>query len=77
MKIRIISTPPGGAPEWVRKEWVGLELPTVESSGRPQVGATGGKPENLGGFQINGKVAIDALKEKSPEAAKWWEDNWP
>ncbi len=26
-KIRIVSVPPGQAPRWVRREWVGLELP--------------------------------------------------
>ena len=25
--IKIVSVPSGEAPEWVRKEWVGLELP--------------------------------------------------
>jgi hypothetical protein len=25
--IRIIATPPGEAPEWVRAKWVGLKLP--------------------------------------------------
>lgn len=27
MKIRIISTPPGEAPEYIRKAWIGLEIP--------------------------------------------------
>ena len=27
MKIRIISTPPGEAPEKVRQAWIGLEIP--------------------------------------------------
>ena len=27
--IRIVNTPPGEAPLWVREKWVGLELPLV------------------------------------------------
>jgi hypothetical protein len=30
MKIRIVDVPPGEAPEWVRKQWVGLVLPLAD-----------------------------------------------
>ena len=29
-KIRIVATPAGQAPEWVRAHWIGLELPLAE-----------------------------------------------
>ena len=29
--IRIVSVPPGEAPQWVREKWVGLELPLAYS----------------------------------------------
>ena len=74
--IRIISTPPGQAPEWVRKGWINVEIPLVEEEGSGhQRGVLGGKPENLGGYQVNTIVAIAELKKKSPESAKWFEDN--
>ena len=31
-KVRIIATPPGEAPLWVREKWVGLELPLAQRS---------------------------------------------
>ena len=29
-RVRIIATPPGEAPQWVREKWVGLELPLAQ-----------------------------------------------
>jgi hypothetical protein len=80
-KIRITGVPPGQAPEWVRKEWVGLELPVQEDALNPnegiQFGVKGGKPENLGGYPIHTSDAISALTKKSPRAAEWWKTNVP
>ena len=80
-RLRITSIPPGQAPEWVRKEWVGLELPVEEDAPKSeegiQFGIKGGKPENLGGYPIRTSDAISALKEKSPLAANWWKQNLP
>ena len=76
--IKIISTPPGQAPEQVRKEWIGVEIPFLEQElAGIQVGVRSGKPENEGGYQVDTSEAITALRKKSPEAAKWWEDNVP
>ncbi|MFA6594046.1 MAG: hypothetical protein WCT16_02190 [Candidatus Buchananbacteria bacterium] len=79
MKIRITATPPGQAPEWVRQAWIGLELPAAGLSAATghQVGVLGGQPENLGGYEVAGGKAIKLLKNKNPEAARWWEDNLP
>jgi hypothetical protein len=42
MFIRIIATPPGEAPEEVRREWVGLELPLAQGETGRRAGAAGG-----------------------------------
>lgn len=76
-KIRIIAVPPGGAPEWIREAWVGLELPLAEQVLGAHFGVCGTHPQNVGGFQIELKKAIEVLKEVSPEAARWWEENAP
>ncbi|MEI8337934.1 MAG: hypothetical protein WCF92_02175 [bacterium] len=77
--IKIISTPPGQAPEWVREKWIGVEIPVPMQALEPglQMGVKGGKPENSGGYQVNTSEAIEALRKKSPEAAEWWEENVP
>ncbi|MFA5934578.1 MAG: hypothetical protein WC827_01690 [Candidatus Paceibacterota bacterium] len=76
--IRIISIPPGQAPEWVRKEWIGVEIPLSEQkSSGIQMGVRGGAAKNVGGYQVETSKAIEALQKKSPMAAKWWKDNVP
>lgn len=80
-KIKIIGVPPGQAPEKIRKQWVGLVLPVEENAPGPeegiQIGIRGGQPENLGGYPVRTQDAIELLKEKSPQTAKWWERNFP
>lgn len=76
-RVRIISVPPGQAPGWVRKAWVGLELPLAEEpQGGVQFGALRGKPENLGGYHVPSEEALAILEQKNPKAAKWWRDIW-
>ena len=75
--FKIIATPPGQAPEWVRKEWVGVELPMSESGPGHQHGVLGGQPENIGGYKTNGLTAVNLLNAKSPKAAEWWHKNAP
>lgn len=77
MKIKIVATPAGQAPLWVREQWVGLVLPVDEKElfPVPQTGVLGGipSPENLGGYPVETTEAIRLLGEKSQEAAAWWE----
>ncbi len=40
--VRIVSTPAGEAPLWVREKWIGLELPLADKGGRPQRPLTSG-----------------------------------
>jgi hypothetical protein len=80
-RIKIINTPPGQAPEWVRDEWVGLVLPLEENAPAEdegiQMGTAGGKPENEDGYSVLTQDAIGVLSEKSLDAVCWWEDNLP
>ncbi|MBL6752012.1 MAG: hypothetical protein ISP90_15945 [Nevskia sp.] len=73
-KIRIVSVPAGEAPEWVRKEWVGLEIPVFELNVRGTEGVLGGKaaPENEGGYGVDVTDALRTLEAKSSAAAEWW-----
>lgn len=75
--IRITSTPPGQAPEWVRKEWVGVEIPVKTQQVGLAMGALGGEPEaeNLAGYHVNAVQAVSILAQKSPDAAEWWWSN--
>ena len=63
MKIRIISTPPGEAPEHIRQAWVGLVLPVP------------GMMRRKGGYLVAADKAIEILSRQAPEAAKWWHQN--
>jgi len=79
-RIRIISVPPGQAPEWVRKEWVGLELPLTEVQPDEDdllTDVVEGRPErsNDMGYSVEGGIAIEMLGKKSMEAAQWWRNN--
>ncbi len=68
-KIKIISTPPGSEPERIRKQWVGIIIPTIGIKGKH----TRTDIENLGGFIVSPMEAIKALiKEKRDEAVIFW-----
>ena len=73
-KIRIIKTPPGFAPEDIRKQWIGIEIPIIgeEDSTQP-LGVRSGI-ENIGGYQVSPLEAIKALKEAGKtEAVAFWQ----
>lgn len=75
MKIKIIAIPPGQAPLAIRQQWIGITLPVAENlpSNTIEMGVLGGKPENSGGYPVETIIAIQELKKKSIESAKWWE----
>jgi hypothetical protein len=91
MEIEIFSTPPGEAPEEVRRMWIGLRLPLlVEGSHKFQtVGALTGPKTWLGnllacifgkttpevGYAVNSSIAISILESKNSMAANWWKEN--
>jgi hypothetical protein len=90
--IRIIATPPGDAPLWVREKWVGLELPIVGSDSSWSMGVSvhlkptmlhhlwaiiRGRSVTVEGYQVEAGRAVDILAVSSPEAAAWWRDSAP
>lgn len=74
MKIRIISTPPGSvAPEEIRKQWVGIEIPVLTEN--TQEGSLWTGQENAGGYIVNITDAISALRAAGKDrAADFWEE---
>lgn len=78
--IKIIAIPSGEAPLWVRKAWVGLELPVgiIGISMTKQCGVLNGlpDPENLDGFTVATKIALFHLEKVNPVAAKWWKNHY-
>ena len=78
LRIKITKTPRGGAPEQVRKSWVGVELPARKE--RPnaihrRIG-TGQLEVGRGGWIVPVKEALDALAEVDPSASRWFVDNF-
>ena len=91
MDVRIISTPPGEAPEEVRKAWVGLVLPLAVSGAQTRQ-TTGvltrpktflglllallfGRTERQTGYIVDAHRAVEILEKHAPYAAKWWREN--
>jgi hypothetical protein len=80
--IRIASTPPGEAPEEIRRAWVGLELPLARGERGPRALDTEGVLSREGsgvdkGYVVDGKTAVKLLASCSPAAADWWRENAP
>ncbi|MCX6786293.1 MAG: hypothetical protein NTU85_00525 [Candidatus Kaiserbacteria bacterium] len=78
-KLEIVKIPAGPAPEWVRKEWVGVKL-----TGRPispvsvERDFTSGKfIGNRGGWSVEVASALEALSKKSALATEWFHRNIP
>ena len=81
-KIRIISVPPGQAPEEVRRQWVGVEISLLPESNAAVFSSSvlGGDPDsrNVNGYLVEIDEAIQALGNKktmdATRAVKWWTD---
>lgn len=92
-KVRIVRTPAGEAPLWVREAWVGLELPlaTMAQVTVETVGVVTGPASPLGlwwarlrgrlqrttGYAVMSARAIDLLARTRLEAAAWWRGHTP
>ncbi|QQR65353.1 hypothetical protein IPH92_02105 [Candidatus Kaiserbacteria bacterium] len=80
--IRFTSVPLGGVPSWVREEWVGLEVPCLFSHDGVPLNkgdivrdlGTGLEIPDFPGYIVLQSQAINALEQKSPEAAEYWMD---
>ena len=93
MCIRIISAPPGEAPEHVRAAWIGLVLPLAVAQPRTArtVGALSVPKTKLGlylwrvfgrvrhstGYVVIASRAVDLLASHAPDAAAWWRQHSP
>lgn len=84
--LLITDTPDGEAPEWVRDQWVGLEIPltvgSVSNAWELEGGAEGVLSGELSASDFDSPIvmALDAfnvLKEKSQDAWAWWSENCP
>src|SRR5580700_3492001 len=88
--IKIVSTPAGEAPEWVRQAWIGIVLPVAAPSKWlwRTVGVVSGSnplkrlaalisPPKTAGYGVHSATAIAILEQTAPEAAQWWRDNAP
>ncbi len=80
--VRIVHTPPGDAPEHIRRAWVGLELPLIRGESQPSAPKTvavlsGEAQETMTGYLVHGGAAIRRLAAGSPEAAEWWREQAP
>lgn len=77
--IRFTSVPKGGAPISIREQWIDVEVPclfshdgtTQEGEGQRDV-ISGLDIPDYPGYIVLQTMAIDALREKSPEAADYW-----
>jgi hypothetical protein len=80
--LLIKSTPPGEAPEHIRRAWVGLTLPLAPAEIKPRTLETVGvisnrDPEMTMGYAVDGRKAVQFLASHEPEAAAWWRNNAP
>jgi hypothetical protein len=83
LQVRIIATPPGEAPEAVRRAWIGLQLPLAPGESNtprvlPLAGVLSGQEgEPVVGYVVEGKAAVAALEFHDSAAARWWRENVP
>lgn len=91
MHIRIISTPPGEAPEQVRAAWIGLALPLLvpgahvtETVGVLSIPTTRfglffarlfGRVRRERGYFVDANQAVELLATHAPDAARWWRES--
>ncbi len=79
--IRIVTTPPGEAPQSIREAWIGLELPLAKSRDQGRklavMGVRSWKGIFMTGYAVEGRVALEYLATRSPTAAAWWRENVP
>lgn len=79
-RVRVFDVPPGEAPAWVRRAWVGVELPTVRRLPRavPSFQVLSGSHVEPGlGYEVPGPAAVAAVLAVNPDAAEWWRANVP
>lgn len=92
-RIKIVQTPLGEAPEWVREAWIGVTIPLVVAEARGYQGfgvLTGPKSwfacwwrlitrqtEPVEGYLVSAAEAVELLAFSRPQAAQRWRQNAP
>jgi hypothetical protein len=82
--IKIISTPPGEAPEEMRRAWVGLVMPVAEVTDEEVRSKYGVVPCDIFGnpsekeakrevYRVDTRVALAILRAANQEACRWFE----
>ena len=75
-RIRIISIPDGEAPESVRREWVGLELPHLGQASGMIHGILSKRSHGVQSYWgVPQDEAIRILEQRSPDAARWFREH--
>lgn len=84
MIIEIVKVPAGPAPEWAKKEWVGIRMKAERMPAESALGETaeqdfisGKLIPSRGGYKISVEVALTLLALKSLEAAQWFQKHIP
>lgn len=75
MRIQIIDTPPGEAPQAVREAWIGMIFDADGKNGWRSKGPLSDRNQSSGGYVVDGGQAIAELEEVDPQAAMWWKLN--
>ena len=77
--IRFVSIPKGDAPDWVRSAWIGVEVTCLFShdgipfdKGGVYNVVSGLEIPEYPGYIVFQTHALEALRKKSPEAARYW-----
>lgn len=91
MQVRIVQTPGGEAPLWVREAWIGLTLPILyndpvkrrtfgvltapKSLFGQTLGILAGRSKRIFGYSVVAKSAVDLLANQNGPAAERWRKN--
>lgn len=76
-RMRITSAPTGQAPLEIREKWIGVEISFLDigmPTGSIRGVLNGEKVKPHRAFTVDQVEALTALREKSPEAADWWQE---
>jgi hypothetical protein len=77
--VLIVATPPGIAPEEVRKAWIGIVLPVLGRETADLIAArkAEGFLSDNAGYVVTGPKALEALERHNKEAWEWWVIHFP
>jgi hypothetical protein len=75
MFIKIISVPPGDAPDFVRRHWLGKILHAIDKSDVGTWGVMSG--EEQGEHECYRVFVDQALESLPPSIAEWWRTYCP